>query len=89
MLRTRQILMAAKFRLQNGHRRLILHKICHFEPFPKFEHSIKFSWGPRQAGGGGKCPPKVWNGNTIIDNKLCFSLFIVIQNEKVFLFSVK
>ena len=46
MLITWQILMAAKFRLQNRHRRLILHKICHFQPFPKFELSKKFSWGP-------------------------------------------
>ena len=33
-------------------------------------------------------PPKFGTGSTIIDNKLYFSVFIVIQNEKVFLFSV-
>ena len=43
---TRQILIAAKFRLQNRDRRLILHKICHFQPFLKFELSKKFPCGP-------------------------------------------
>ena len=38
--------MAAKFRLQNRHGGLILNKICHFQPFPKFELSKTFSWGP-------------------------------------------
>ena len=42
-----------------------------------------------RQGGGGKCPPKFWTGSTLIDNELCFSVFMVIQNEKVFLFSVK
>ena len=49
MLITRQILMAAKFRLQNRHCRVILHKICHFQPVPKFELSKKISWGPAFA----------------------------------------
>ena len=42
----RQILMAAQFPLQNRHRRLILHKLGHFQPFVKMELSKKFPWGP-------------------------------------------
>ena len=57
-----------------------------------FQYSSEISLpGPKTVGGGGGGaipPPKFWTG-TIIDNELCFSLFIVIQNEKVFLFSVK
>ena len=36
MLITRPILIAAKFCLQNRDRRLILHRIHHFQPFQKF-----------------------------------------------------
>ena len=43
MLITQQILIAANFCLQNRDPRLILHKIRHFQQFPKFELSIKFS----------------------------------------------
>ena len=41
--------------------------------------------------GGQISPPphKFWTGSTAIDSELCFSVFVVIQNEKVFLFSVK
>ena len=46
MLITRKLLMAAKFCLQNRDRRLILHKICHFQPFQKFKLCKKFSWSP-------------------------------------------
>ena len=43
---TRQILIAAKFCLQSCDRCLILHKIGHFQPFPEFQLSKKFSWRP-------------------------------------------
>ena len=46
MLITRQILVAANFPLQHRDQRVIFHKICHFEPIPKFELSEKFSCGP-------------------------------------------
>ena len=45
MLTTLQVLVAANFPLQHRHQRVILHKICHFEPIPKFELSEKFSCG--------------------------------------------
>ena len=46
---TQQMFIATKFRLRNRDRRLMLHKICHFQPFLKFLLSIKFSWGPHFA----------------------------------------
>ena len=45
MFRTQQILIVAKFRLQNRDRHLILHKLYHFQPFLKFQLSKKFSLG--------------------------------------------
>ena len=39
MLITRQIMLVANFRLRHRHRRLILHEICHFQPFVKVQVS--------------------------------------------------
>ena len=36
MIITQQIIVAAKFRLQNRYQRVILHKIYYFQPFLKF-----------------------------------------------------
>ena len=46
MLIAQQIIVTATFSLHHGHQRLILHKICHFQPFVHLKLSIKFSWGP-------------------------------------------
>ena len=45
MLIAHQILITATFPLHHCHQRLILHKICHFQPFVKLKLSKKFSWG--------------------------------------------
>ena len=42
----KQIIVTAIFPLHHPHQRLILHKICHFQPFVKLKLSKKFSWGP-------------------------------------------
>ena len=41
-----QTIVTAIFPLHHRHQRLILHKICHFQPFVKLKLSKKFSWGP-------------------------------------------
>ena len=40
-----QITVTATFPLHHRHQRLILHKICHFQPFVKLKLSKTFSWG--------------------------------------------
>ena len=46
MLIAQQIKVTATFPLQHRHQHLILHKICHFQPFVKLKLSKKVSWGP-------------------------------------------
>ena len=46
MLITQQIIVTVTFPLHHRHQHLILHKICHFQPFLKFKLSKGFSWGP-------------------------------------------
>ena len=46
MLITQPIVVTATSPLHHGHQRLILHKICHFQPFVKLKLSNKFSWVP-------------------------------------------
>ena len=46
MLIAQQIIVTATFLLHHRHQRLILHKICHSQPFVKLKVSKKFSWGP-------------------------------------------
>ena len=46
MLLAQQIITTATFPLHHRHQRLILHKICHFQPFVKLKLSKKLSWGP-------------------------------------------
>ena len=41
-----QIRVTATFPLHHGHQRLVLHKICHFQPFVKLKLSKKVSWDP-------------------------------------------
>ena len=45
MLHTRQIVVVGNFRLRQREGRLILHKICYFQPFLKFQVSKNFSSG--------------------------------------------
>ena len=49
MLIAQQIIVAATFLMHHRHQRLILHKICHFKSFVKFQLSIKFSCGTPPA----------------------------------------
>ena len=46
MLITQQIIVTATFPLHHPHQRLILHKICYFQPFEKLKLSKKILWGP-------------------------------------------
>ena len=46
MLIAQQIIITATFPLLNRYQRIILHKICHFQPFVKLKLSKIFSWGP-------------------------------------------
>ena len=46
MLIAQQIIVTATFPLHHRHQRLILHKICHFQPFVKLKLSKYFSLGP-------------------------------------------
>ena len=46
MLIAQKITVVANFQLRHRDRRLILHKICHFQPFLKFQVSKIFSCGP-------------------------------------------
>ena len=46
MLIAQQIIVTATFPMHHPHQRLILHKICHFQPFVKLKLSKKFSTGP-------------------------------------------
>ena len=46
LLKTRQIMVAANFRLPQRDYPVILHKICNFQPFLKFELCKKCSCGP-------------------------------------------
>ena len=45
MLITRQVIVTATFPLHHPDHRFILHKICHFQPFLKFQLSNNFSRG--------------------------------------------
>ena len=42
---TQQRMVAANYRLQHQDKRVVLHKICNFQLFLKFEHSKKISCG--------------------------------------------
>ena len=46
MLIAQPIVVTATSPLHHRHQRLILHKICHFQPFVKLKLSNKFSWVP-------------------------------------------
>ena len=46
MLIAQQIIITATFPLLNRYQRIILHKICHFQPFVKLKLSKTFSWAP-------------------------------------------
>ena len=46
MLIAQQLIVMATFPLHRRHQRLILHKICHFQPFVKLKLSKKVLWGP-------------------------------------------
>ena len=46
MLIAQPIVVTATSPLHPRHQRLILHKVCHFQPFVKLKLSNKFSWVP-------------------------------------------
>ena len=49
MLIAQSIIVTATSPLRHCHQGLILHKICHFQPFVKLKLSNKFSWVPAFA----------------------------------------
>ena len=46
MLIAKKIIVTANFLMNHLQKRLILQKICHFQPFVKWKLSKKLSWGP-------------------------------------------